>query len=159
MMRGTGRILAVSIAALGSACTAPDDWFGNAGDGYPDNSAQVVDAADWAAAQPVAVELSEFEYSPETLTFRVGQPYALELTNSGLVPHRFMARGFFRAVAARGIVYADGEAGYPLLEAVSLEPQESKTIYFFPVVPGDYHLSCDLPLHATLGMSGRLVIE
>jgi uncharacterized cupredoxin-like copper-binding protein len=159
MMRGAGWILGILVAALVSACTAPDDWFGNPNDGYPDNSVQAVDAADWATATPVRVELSEFRYSPETLTFRTGQPYELELTNTGSVPHRFLARGFFRAVATRSVIYSDAEAGYPTLEAISLEPGETKTVHFVPLVPGDYHLSCDQLLHTTLGMVGRILIE
>lgn len=159
MMHGAGWIFAVLIAVLISACTAPDDSFGNPNDGYPDNAVPIADAADWDAAQPVQIELSEFSFEPETLRFRKDQPYALALTNTGSIAHRFVARGFFRAIAVRGIVYEDAEAGYPTIEAVSLDPQETKTLYFVPVIRGDYYLSCDRPLHATLGMVGRLSIE
>jgi len=158
-MRSAGWIFAVLIAVLNSACTAPDDSFGNPNDGYPDNAVQIADAADWDAVQTVQIELSEFSYAPETLKFRKGRPYALALSNTGSIAHRFMARGFFRAIAVRGIVYEDAEAGYPTIEAVSLEPQETKTLYFVPVIRGNYYLSCDRPLHATLGMVGRLAIE
>jgi len=157
--RGTGWIAAIATMMLVSACATPDDWFGRPEDGYPDNSQQLANDADWASAKTVAVDLSEFSYTPRTLTFRAGRPYALELTNSGVVAHRFMARGFFRGIAAKSIVYGDGEASYPLLEAITLEPQETKTLYFVPVIPGDYHASCDQPLHSVLGMAGRIVIE
>jgi len=157
--RGSGWIPAIATVLLVSACAAPDDWFGRPEDGYPDNSLRLANDADWAGAKTVAVDLAEFEYAPDVLRFRKGRPYALELTNSGVVVHRFMARGFFRGIAAKSIVYADGEASYPLLEAITLEPQETKTLYFVPVVPGDYDLSCDRPLHRALGMAGRIVIE
>jgi len=158
-MRGAGWILAGVVGTLVSACVPPDDSFGNADDGYPDDAAQIADGADWSDVQTVSMELSEFSYTPDTLTFRRGQPYALELTNTGSVAHRFVARTFFRSIAVKGIRYADAEAGYPILEAVSLQPQETKTLYFVPVIQGDFHLACDQPLHATLGMAGRLVIE
>ena len=158
-MQKVGGIFAVLVAIVISACTPPDDSFGNSNDGYPDNAVATANAADWDTAQPLQVELSEFDYEPETLKFRKGQPYALKLTNTGSITHRFVARGFFRAIAVRGIVYEDGEAGYPTIEAVSLEPQETKTLYFVPVISGNYDLSCDRPLHATLGMVGRLLIE
>lgn len=158
-MRGAGWIFAGAVAALVSGCTAADDTFGNPGDGYPESAARIADAADWSQAQTVVVELSEFGYSPKTLALHEGQPYALELTNTGLIAHRFVAHTFFRSIAVRGIVYAEGEAGYPALEAVFLRPQESKTLYFVPVTPGDYQLSCDQPLHTMFGMVGRILIE
>jgi uncharacterized cupredoxin-like copper-binding protein len=158
-MRSRGWVLVVAIATMVSACTSPDDSFGNPGDGYPDDAREVADAADWANAERVAVELAEFGYSPETLTFRKGQPYVFRLTNTGSTSHRFMARGFFRAIAAKSLMYSDAEASFPLLEAIALASNETKTLYFVPVTSGDYYLSCDLPLHAMFGMVGRILVE
>ena len=56
-------------------------------------------------------------------------------------------------------MFSDGEASLPLLEAIAVASQETKTLYFVPVTPGDYYLSCDVPLHATFGMVGRILIE
>ena len=158
-MRGRAWVLAVAVAAMVSACASRDDLFGLAGDGYPDNARIVADAADWANAEAVAVVLSEFKFLPQTLVVRNGQPYALTLTNTGSQAHRFMARGFFRAIATKSLLYSDAEASYPLIEAIALEPNESKILYFVPVTPGDYHLSCDVTFHATFGMVGRILIE
>ena len=130
-------------------------WYGRS----PAGGRQIVDGADWASAEPVEVDLAEFEFSPGTLRFRKGRPYALKLTNTGSMTHRFMARGFFRAIAARSLMFSDGEASLPLLEAIAVASQETKTLYFVPVEPGDYYLSCDVPLHATFGMVGRILIE
>ena len=158
-MSGKGWVLAVGVATMVSACTSSDDSFGVSGDGYPKDAREVVDGADWADAETVAVDLAEFGFSPETLVFRNGQPYALRLTNTGSMTHRFMARGFFRAIAAKSLMYSDGEAGFPLLEAIAVASQDTKTLYFVPITPGDYQLSCDVPLHATFGMVGRILIE
>jgi uncharacterized cupredoxin-like copper-binding protein len=158
-MHVKGWVPAVALAAIVSACTPSDDLFGVPGDGYPDNARLVVEAADWANAETVLIELSEFEFSPETLLVRKGQAYALSLTNTGSMTHRFVARGYFRAIAAKSLMYSDAEASHPLIEAIALEPNESKTLYFVPVTPGDFHLSCDVPFHAMFGMVGRILIE
>lgn len=158
-MPGKQWLLVVAIAMIVSACTSSDDTFGNPGDGYPDGTREVADGGDWANAEVVRVDLAEFRFSPETLLFRKGRSYALELTNTGSIAHRFMARGFFRAIATKSLMYSDAETSYPVLEAIALEPQETKTLFFVPVTPGDYHLSCDQPLHAMIGMLGRILIE
>lgn len=158
-MRGRGWVLAVAIATIVSACTSSDDSFGVSGDGYPEGGREIVDGAEWASAETVEVDLAEFEFSPEILVFRNGRPYALRLTNTGSMTHRFVAGGFFRAIAAKSLVYSDGEAGFPLLEAIAVEPEDTKTLYFVAVTPGDYRLSCDVTLHATFGMVGRILIE
>ena len=158
-MRGSGWILAVALAAFLSACSSADDTFGNPADGYPGSAREVADAADWSKAETLKIDLAEFSYSPETLVFRLGQPYILNLVNTGSLPHRFVAKEFFRAVAARRLLYTDAESSYPALDGVALKPQEMKTLYFVPILPGDYHVSCDRPLHGLLGMTGRILIE
>lgn len=158
-MRSAGWVAAVSVVALVSACAPADDIFGNPADGYVDDAVTITDAADWTGAEVVVVELSEFRFSPESLTFHKGRPYALRLTNTGSIGHRFMARGFFRAIAIRSVVYADGEAGYPVLEAIGMEPKETKTINFIPVISGIFPVSCDRPFHSVFGMEGRIVIQ
>lgn len=158
-MRSTGWIIAVSVVALVSACTSADDIFGNPADGYLEDAVDIADAVDWNSAEVVVVELSEFKYSPKSLTFRKGQPYALRLANTGSIGHKFIAEDFFRAIAIRSVLYVDGEAGYPVLEAIGVEPQETKTINFIPVISGVYSVSCDRPFHTFFGMKGRIVIE
>ena len=159
MMRRTNWLIAVAVAAMVTACAPGDDTFGVPGDRYPENAREIAGAAEWANAETVAVDLSEFAFSPRTLVFKMGQPYVLRLKNSGSQSHRFVARGFFRAIATRSLMYADAEASFPLLEAIALAPNETKTLYFVPVTRGDYHSSCDMPLHAMFGMAGRILIE
>ena len=157
-MRGFGWILAVAMAAILSACTSADDTFGNPTDGYPGSAREVANAVDWAKTETVRIDLAEFGYSPETLVFRLGQPYILNLVNTGSVAHRLVSKEFFRAIAARSLVYSDAESSYPALDGIALEPREMKTLYFVAVKPGDYQTSCDRPLHALLGMTGRIVL-
>ncbi|UCH74762.1 MAG: cupredoxin domain-containing protein [Rhodospirillales bacterium] len=154
-----GAILAVAGTALVSGCVPADDQFGHPRDGYPADAVTMTAPVDWHAAQTIEVVLTEFGYEPATLKFRKDQPYVLKLTNTGSLPHRFQAEEFFRAIATRSVIYEDAEAGYPFLDAIALDPEETKTLRFVPVTPGDYRLSCDLTLHATFGMVGRILIE
>jgi uncharacterized cupredoxin-like copper-binding protein len=158
-MRGRGWIVAVAFAAILSACTSADDTFGNPADGYPDSARDVANNADWTKAERVKIDLAEFRYAPESLVFHLGQPYILNLVNTGSLPHRFVAKEFFRGVAARRLLYTDAESSYPALDGIALEPREMKTLYFVPVTPGNYHVSCDRPLHALLGMTGAIHIK
>ncbi len=151
--------MTLAAAALLVSCAAPDDQFGSPDDGFLADAAELAGTVNWALAEAVTVELTEYAFSPATLRFRNGQPYALTLTNTGSKPHRFLAPGFFRAVAAKSLVYPDAEAGFPQLEAIALEVQESKILYFMPVLAGDYQISCDQPFHVMFGMLGRILIE
>ena len=69
------------------------------------------------------------------------------------------ATEFFHAIAAYRLSMSDGEAGMPLLESISLESKETKILYFVPVRPGNYALKCDVTLHATFGMTGKIEIR
>lgn len=158
-MRVRGWVLSVVLAAMASACASGDDTFGLEPDRYPDGSRRIADAADWATATMVEVDLTEFAFSPSTLRFARGRPYALKLTNTGSTTHRFAAPGFFRAIAARRLIYSDAEASYPFLEAIALESRETKTVHFVPVAAGDFYITCDMPFHGMFGMSGRILID
>jgi len=147
------------LVALITACTPGDDEFGAAADGYPADTMKVVGGVDWSDAKKLTVELSEFKFIPDALAFRTGQPYALTLVNSGALPHTFAAGDFFRAIAVKSLLYSDGEAGFPKLEAISLAANESKTLFFVPVTPGNYDLTCNELLHANFGMVGQIQIR
>lgn len=154
-VRGWFLVLVVSV----SACTPNDDMVGDANGGYLADPEKYVGAADWVNPVEISVDLSEFKFRPKELSFRAGQAYALKLTNNGLVAHNFVASEFYRAVAVRSILYANGEGHQPRIEVISLESKESKTLFFVAVTPGEYPLICDKPLHAKLGMNGSMRIE
>lgn len=152
-------IIFAALVALVAACTPNDDEFGAPTDGYPADAAKIAGGVDWSAAEELAVELSEFKFAPDILSFRTGRPYALTLVNSGALPHTFAAGEFFRAIAVKSLLFEDGEAGFPKLESISLAVDESKTLFFVPVTPGSYELICTEPLHATFGMVGQIHIK
>jgi uncharacterized cupredoxin-like copper-binding protein len=71
-----------------------------AGEEYVANVANS-SAADWEAMQEVTVELGEFSFTPNELTFETGVPYELKLRNVGQEKHYFTAHEFYRSVATR----------------------------------------------------------
>lgn len=154
------RLAKAAVAAIVlTACTVPDDLFGDPRDGFVRHTDEIIDDTDWSTAETVTVTLSEFGFSPETLRFRIERPYILKLTNSGSVSHRFVSHDFFRSIAARRLLYSDAEASFPKLEAIALAPHETKSLYFIPVTTGAYRLTCDQPFHRLLGMTGRIVVR
>lgn len=159
LMHGVRLIEVALVGTLLAACAPPDDWFGAPDDGFVRRADVVVDGTDWSAAETIAVTVSEFRFSPEVIRLKQGQPYVLRLTNAGVAAHRFVAPEFFRAVAVRRLRYSDAEAGFPVLEAVALDPDETKVLYFLPVKRGNYGLVCDRTFHEFLGMSGQIVVE
>ncbi len=154
------RPTALLVLCLGlAACAGAGDRYGDAASGYVGDAAALVAAADWTRAEQVTLSLGEYEYEPEALVIRSGQPYSLTLMNEGEAAHTFTSPGFFRAVAVRALISAQGVERSPLLESVSLAAGERKTLEFIGARPGTYRLECERPFHAVFGMTGTLTIE
>ena len=106
-----------------------------------------------APAQParvVEVELSSFDFDPDTIRLRAGEPVTLRLINRGDGGHNFVARDFFAA--------ASGVSGPVVDGAVELDGGETADVRLVPV-RGRYRLRCTHAFHSTLGMRGRIVVE
>lgn len=158
-MRTAIRAVQVAAAVLVVAgCAAGDDVFGEPGAGYVTGAAERTAAAERAKAETVTVELSEFAFSPSTLTFRAGATYRLVIENTGDRAHFFVSDGFFKAIAAQVLRSAEGEVAGPYLEKIAVAPGKSKELLFVAVTPGRYALVCTVFLHETFGMSGEVRI-
>ena len=119
-----------------------------------------VQSADWSQMEIVTVKLTEFAYSPETLVFKEGIPYKLEIKNEGTTKHYFTAEEFFKAIATRKIQSnADGEIKAPYFTAIEVFPGRSLDLYFVAVKKGNYDLLCTIKGHADNGMVGQIRIE
>ena len=108
---------------------------------------------DWARATRSEVRLSSFDFTPQEIRLRAGQPVVLHLVNSGGGGHNFAAREFFAAATLRpedrgsvrnGVVEVAGNAA----RDVALVPRA-----------GRYRLRCTHTLHTALGMSGTIIVE
>ena len=148
--------LFVLVVAL-SGCASKEDRFANSGAGYVPGAAAVA-GADWSRVETVAVELSEFEFSPATLNFRRGIPYRLRLVNRGQRTHYFVAAGFFRAIAVQKLAAPTGEVEAANLKSIALAPGTTKELFFIPVETGEFSIKCTAPFHGLFGMVGRIWI-
>ena len=98
----------------------------------------------------VEVELSSFDFDPDMIRLRAGEPVVLRLVNRGGGGHNFVAPDFF--AAARGVSGPVDEG------AVELRAREIVEVRLVPT-RGRYRLRCTHTLHSTLGMRGRIVVE
>lgn len=133
---------------------------GCAGIDYIADSEARVKAADWSRMQNASVVMQEYSYHPQTLNFKAGVAYKLELLNSGKSKHYFTAPEFFKAIATRKVQSnADGEIKAPYFSALEVYPGRSLDLYFIPVRPGSYKLHCTIAGHEEQGMHGTILIE
>lgn len=115
-------------------------------------------AADWANAKKVRVEMNEFNFVPNNLTFETGVPYIVELANTGNVKHEFTAGHFFASVAWRKAESAETEVKVPFFTEIEVFAGKSVELYFVPIVPGEYGLVCEIEGHLEAGMLGTVTV-
>jgi uncharacterized cupredoxin-like copper-binding protein len=110
-------------------------------------------AAGHAAPATVAVELSNFKFTPNGIQLRAGQPTILHLHNASRGGHSFSAPEFFAAARidprSAGAV-RNGTVDIPGGRAVDIE-----------LVPaaGRYGLKCTHTLHSAFGMKGTILVN
>lgn len=151
-MRNMSRLLAMGLTGLLLSGCANIDYIA-------DSEARVK-AADWSKMHNASVVMQEYSYQPETLSFKAGVAYKLELLNTGKEKHYFTAPEFFKAIATRKVQSnADGEIKAPYFSALEVYPGRSLDLYFIPVKPGKYKLLCTIAGHEEQGMHGTIVIE
>lgn len=106
---------------------------------------------DWSKAERVEVTLSNFAFTPQSLHLKAGRPYLLHFTNAGSGGHNFSAPEFFASALYPSGVGPDGGV-------VELHKGASADVSLVPAA-GQYKLKCSHFLHATMGMTGDIVVE
>lgn len=127
-------------------------------DTYVANASAFVDAADWDQKETITIELTEFAFTPKDLTLEAGQPYVLEVVNSGEVKHEFTAEDFFRTVATRKAETAESEVKVPFFTEIEVFAGKSVEIFLIPLIPGTYDLVCEIEGHYEAGMFGTITV-
>jgi uncharacterized cupredoxin-like copper-binding protein len=116
-------------------------------------------AADWDNAKKVRVEMNEFAFIPNDLTFETGVPCILELVNTGDVKHEFTAEDFFASVAWRKAESAESEVKVPYFTEIEVFAGKSVELYFVPIVPtpdNPHALVCEIEGHLEAGIMGTV---
>lgn len=111
-------------------------------------------APDWSKAETVTVSMSNYAFTPSTLTLKANQPYKLVFTSTVMKDHDFAAPELFAA----GTI-APEDAGKVSKGAVEVDDGSTVAVRFMPTKPGTYNFTCDHFMHAMLGMKGTAVIQ
>lgn len=117
-------------------------------------SAGTTPSADWAAAQPVTIELSNFKFTPSTLTLHRGVAYRIHLLNKASGGHNFVAKEFF----AQSTV-APEDRGKLKSGGIGLDGGEAADFRLVPQQAGTYKIRCTHFLHSSFGMTGTVVVQ
>jgi uncharacterized cupredoxin-like copper-binding protein len=138
----------------------------------------------FGASSRTVITMSEWKFSPSTITLAAGEPVDLVLENKGTQSHVFMAypvpqtrykgagdwwayvlrRTYFQdmgeiLVHSRGMFAISGTR----IAEVAVEPGKIVTLTFTPGRRGTFEIGCHLPTggasHYTAGMKGQLIVR
>jgi len=109
---------------------------------------------DWGHGQPLTIELSNFKYSPSTVTLEHGMPYKLRFVNEAGRGHDFAAKQFFASSEI-----APGDAAKVSGGSIKLEGHESVDVSLVPKQVGTYKVRCTHFMHSMFGMTGSVVVR
>ena len=103
-----------------------------------------------AQPAPVAIETSNFRFTPAVIHLKAGQPARMVFSNASGSSHDFTAREFFRAASGVAGPVHDGE--------VDLEGHASASVTLTPA-RGTYRVKCTHFAHKMMGMSATIVVD
>ncbi|MEO7365444.1 MAG: cupredoxin domain-containing protein [Sphingomicrobium sp.] len=108
-----------------------------------------------ASASPatVAVNLSNFKFSPNIMHLKAGVPVVLRLANNASGGHNFSAPQFF--AAARLDAASAARLGKGTIEV----PKHGSVSITLVPVAGRYPLKCTHTLHSAFGMKGTIIVD
>jgi uncharacterized cupredoxin-like copper-binding protein len=113
------------------------------------------------AVKTVTLTASEFRFAPASVTLKVGQRVALQVTNRGGMDHEFLS-SLLKAARDVEIKVEGGKAEVKEVEEVEVEPRHTVTVEFTPTRPGTYAFWCaetfQGKLHRDLGMRGTITV-
>lgn len=116
-------------------------------------------------AQPdseLTVEMTDFAYSPSSITVPAGQPVTLTLNNAGNIEHDFVIKTInvtTEVIQDNGsnAHHAHGaEQNYDL--HVSARAGETSIVQLTIAQPGTYKIFCSVEGHEEAGMIGELIV-
>jgi len=167
-------LLTVGAALFLSACVGQIDLYAHLDTpGYIQDQAEIIEAADWEAAEILEIDIRQNEFRPALIRVLQGEPYIVVIENRDDVEHFFAAQELFKTSAIRKIVTETEEISGVNLIGINLKPGEVKEVHFVPVRDGwypfeggygpgvfltDYYFS-PISRGARLGMVGSFIVE
>ena len=110
-------------------------------------------AAPVQAPETIAVTLSNFRYTPQTITLQHGRPYVLRFVNGAKGGHDFVAKEFFAAAAI-----APEDRAKVVKGGVEVSRGATVELRLTAPAPGRYRAHCSHFMHSTFGMKGEIVV-
>jgi uncharacterized cupredoxin-like copper-binding protein len=107
-----------------------------------------------AAPQEIDVALTNFAFTPDTLSLHANTPYRLHLVNGGTSAHNFAAPEFFAASTI-----APGDAAKVQGGAIEVAKGQSIDVTLTPIKAGSYDLKCTHFMHTMFGMKGAVTVQ
>ncbi|MDB5704779.1 MAG: copper binding s, plastocyanin/azurin family protein [Sphingomonas bacterium] len=110
-----------------------------------------------AAAQGPArieIDLSNFKFTPSTITLHHGQSYVLHFVNKASGGHDFVSKSFFKAATI-----AAGDRAAVAKGEIELDGGETADVRLTAPAPGTYEAHCSHFMHSTFGMTGSIVVD
>jgi plastocyanin len=108
---------------------------------------------EWRTAREYEILLRPWDYEPEVIRLRAGEPVRLRFINQGQATFSFDADNFFSSARIR-----TGDAQAVAGGHLRLAPGEQRVISLVPA-RGRYRARSDNLIHRVLGMSARIVVE
>jgi uncharacterized cupredoxin-like copper-binding protein len=113
------------------------------------------------AATEIAVEATDFAYTPSTITVPAGEPVTLTLENTGKVEHDFIVD----KINVADVEASDtGPAAHHQMDEATYDLHffakagETETLQFTALEPGTYEIFCSIEGHKEAGMIAQLVV-
>lgn len=103
----------------------------------------------------VDVTLSDFKYTPNTMTVPAGKEITLNLKNDGFVSHQFI---IFKLGTDAGEKYGPEDDANIYWKTEILPGKSVTAIFTAPSEPGEYYVTCGLGGHHEVGMAGKLIV-
>jgi len=107
------------------------------------------------ASTNIDLTISDFHFTPDTITVPAGQEITLNVNNEGFISHQF---AIFRLGTSPGEKFdaSDKENIYWMFEV--LPGRTGKAVFTAPAEPGEYYFACGIFGHLEAGMIGKLIV-
>ena len=109
---------------------------------------------DWSKAETMEIDLKNFTFSPASIHLKQGTAYRLHFVNQSSGGHDFTAKDFFAAAALD-----PATAGAVSNGTIKLSGNQSVDVDLVAAQTGHFEAHCSHLMHATLGMTGEVVVE
>jgi len=107
-----------------------------------------------AGPEQVEIDLSNFKFTPSTIMLQHGQPYVLHFVNTAKGGHDFSAKAFFAAAEV-----APEDRALVAKGSVELSGGQSADVHLTAPAAGSYEAHCSHFMHASLGMTGMILVQ